>query len=208
MWTPDLAERSGPRYIAIANAIAEDIGRQTLTPGDKLPPHRELAWQLGVTVGTISRAYREAEQRGLVVGEVGRGTFIRSGQEQNDDFARRNVLFAYNKNDNPDLIDFKINRPAPPGKGEALRDMLTELAAETRPAAPPACGSKLAALCPSVPATGRSSCDQRHPSRHDRRSGDDHAARGFAGDGKPDLSRYQVSRQQHESAAEAGRHGR
>lgn len=130
MWTPDLAERSGPRYIAIANAIAEDIGRQTLTPGDKLPPHRELAWQLGVTVGTISRAYREAEQRGLVVGEVGRGTFIRSGQEQNDDFARRNVLFAYNKNDNPDLIDFKINRPAPPGKGEALRDMLTELAAE------------------------------------------------------------------------------
>lgn len=130
MWTPNLSDRSGPRYIAIANAIADDIGRKALTPGDKLPPHRELAWQLGVTVGTISRAYREAEQRGLVVGEVGRGTFVRDSPAEEADFARRSILFAYNKNDNPNLIDFKINRPAPPGKGEQLADALRTLAGE------------------------------------------------------------------------------
>ena len=39
--------------------------------------HRELAWQLGVTVGTVTRAYQEAERRGLVSGEVGRGGFLR-----------------------------------------------------------------------------------------------------------------------------------
>ncbi len=131
MWTPNLAERAGPRYIAIANAIAEDIGRQSLKPGDKLPPHRELAWQLGVTVGTISRAYREAEQRGLVVGEVGRGTFVRNTPAEDIDYARRSIMFAYNKHDNPDMIDFKINRPAPPGRGEAIARTLRELSEES-----------------------------------------------------------------------------
>ncbi|MEO1082677.1 MAG: PLP-dependent aminotransferase family protein, partial [Acidobacteriota bacterium] len=48
-----------------------------LNPGDRLPTHRELAKKLGVTVGTVSRGYAEAEQRGLIAGEVGRGTFVR-----------------------------------------------------------------------------------------------------------------------------------
>ena len=43
----------------------------------RLPTHRDLAYRLGVTVGTISRAYSEAERRGLIGGEVGRGTFVR-----------------------------------------------------------------------------------------------------------------------------------
>src|SRR3546814_6065410 len=38
---------------------------------------RELAWRLGVTVGTVTRAYDLAAQRGLLSGEVGRGTFVR-----------------------------------------------------------------------------------------------------------------------------------
>jgi DNA-binding transcriptional MocR family regulator len=41
-----------------------------------LPTHRELAERLGVTVGTVSRAYAEAARQGLVTGEVGRGTFV------------------------------------------------------------------------------------------------------------------------------------
>ncbi|HSR72453.1 MAG TPA: PLP-dependent aminotransferase family protein, partial [Kiloniellales bacterium] len=45
-------------------------------PGQRLPTHRDLAWRLGVTVGTVSRAYAEAERRGLITGEVGRGTYV------------------------------------------------------------------------------------------------------------------------------------
>ncbi len=81
IWTPDLEERDGPRYRAIADAIAEDIARGVLAEGFRLPPHRKLAYALGVTVGTVTRAYREAERRGLVSGEVGRGTFVRSDSE-------------------------------------------------------------------------------------------------------------------------------
>ncbi|HEY8149379.1 MAG TPA: PLP-dependent aminotransferase family protein [Vicinamibacteria bacterium] len=78
MWTPDLRQRSGPRYIAIAEALAEDTGGGRLRPGTRLPTHRDLADRLGVTVGTITRAYAEATRRGLVTGEVGRGTFVRA----------------------------------------------------------------------------------------------------------------------------------
>lgn len=76
-WTPDLNERLGPRYLAIADQLARDLETGRLKPGDRLPTHRDLAWKLGVTVGTITRAYAEAERRGLIAGEVGRGTFIR-----------------------------------------------------------------------------------------------------------------------------------
>jgi DNA-binding transcriptional MocR family regulator len=75
-WTPSLEEAVGPRYLAIADALARDIGAGRLKAGDRLPTHRDLAWHLGVTVGTVSRAYAESERRGLTSGEVGRGTFV------------------------------------------------------------------------------------------------------------------------------------
>lgn len=77
-WQPDLSSHSGPRYVAIADALADDISAGAFSPGDRLPTHRDLAWRLGVTVGTVSRAYAEAGRRGLVSGEVGRGTYVRS----------------------------------------------------------------------------------------------------------------------------------
>jgi DNA-binding transcriptional MocR family regulator len=80
-WRPDIGERPGPRYIAIADALAEDIGSGILRPGDRLPTHRALARRLGINVGTVTRAYTEAERRGHAAGEVGRGTFVRTGAD-------------------------------------------------------------------------------------------------------------------------------
>src|SRR5262245_31879891 len=77
MWLPDLASRRGPLYQAIVEALADDTSRGVLAAGQRLPTHRELADRLGVTVGTVTRAYAEAARRGLVSGEVGRGTFAR-----------------------------------------------------------------------------------------------------------------------------------
>jgi len=76
-WQPELADRRGARYRAIADALGEDIQAGRLPPGTRLPTHRALAEALGVTVGTITRAYTEAERRGLVDATVGRGTFVR-----------------------------------------------------------------------------------------------------------------------------------
>ena len=78
MWTPRIQGRQGARYVAIAEALAEDVAAGVLKPGTRLPTHRDLADRLGVTVGTVSRAYTEAARRGLISGEVGRGTFIRA----------------------------------------------------------------------------------------------------------------------------------
>ncbi len=79
LWTPTL-DRSKPLYLAIADAMTHDVEAGTLAKGDRLPPQRDLAWKLGVTLGTVTRAYKEAEQRGLLTGEVGRGSYIRHVQ--------------------------------------------------------------------------------------------------------------------------------
>ncbi len=76
-WTPVIADRTGPIYRSIADALAEDVAQGRLKPGTRLPTHRDLAYRLGVTIGTITRAYAEGEKRGLLAGEVGRGTFVR-----------------------------------------------------------------------------------------------------------------------------------
>nr|WP_245198568.1 PLP-dependent aminotransferase family protein [Jiella mangrovi] len=62
----------------MADAIERSIVEGVLKPGDKLPPQRDIAFDLKVTVGTIGRAYQIARERGLTTGEVGRGTYVRA----------------------------------------------------------------------------------------------------------------------------------
>jgi len=52
-WQPSLSPDNGPRYRAIADALEADLAGGRLRPGDRLPTHRDLAWKLGVTVGTM-----------------------------------------------------------------------------------------------------------------------------------------------------------
>ncbi len=88
IWMPDLSAAAGPHsdrplatYKAIADAIGSAVADGTLKPGDRLPTHRDLAWHLKVTVTTVTRAYQEARRRGLIDGEVGRGTFVRDPED-------------------------------------------------------------------------------------------------------------------------------
>lgn len=75
-WLPDLSDGSGPIYVRLADRIETAIADGSLAAGTKLPPQRNLAFDLGVTIGTISRAYSLIHERGLVSGEVGRGTYV------------------------------------------------------------------------------------------------------------------------------------
>ena len=52
-WRPQVAADSGSLYLTIADAIAADLSTGRLTPGDRLPPQRELADRLGVALGTV-----------------------------------------------------------------------------------------------------------------------------------------------------------
>jgi DNA-binding transcriptional MocR family regulator len=75
---PRKGERRQPIYREIADAIGKEVQAGRARPGTRLPTQRALARQLGVTLTTVTRAYEEAQRRGLVAGEVGRGTFIQA----------------------------------------------------------------------------------------------------------------------------------
>jgi DNA-binding transcriptional MocR family regulator len=75
-WTPTIADRAGPLYERIVEALVSDIDGGRLTRGQQLPTHRTLAKALDVDLSTVTRAYREARERGLVEARVGQGTFV------------------------------------------------------------------------------------------------------------------------------------
>ncbi len=64
-------------YLDIADDIAKEIAEGRLRPGERLLPQREFAYRRRIAVSTAGRAYAELGRRGLVVGETGRGTFVR-----------------------------------------------------------------------------------------------------------------------------------
>jgi DNA-binding transcriptional MocR family regulator len=77
-WKPDIAGTLGPKYLAIAEAIARDVETGILNAGDRLPPQRMLAEALGVDLTTVTRAYGEAQRLGLIEGDGRRGSFVRN----------------------------------------------------------------------------------------------------------------------------------
>ena len=65
-----------PIYEQIKDGIKQLIYSDTLLPDEKLPSVRELASKLAINPNTISRAYKELEQEGVVYTQSGIGTFI------------------------------------------------------------------------------------------------------------------------------------
>ena len=63
-------------YTALVDDIAADISAGRLKSGERLPPQRQFAYEKGIAASTAARVYAELLRRGLVVGEVGRGTFV------------------------------------------------------------------------------------------------------------------------------------
>lgn len=75
-WSPNPATLSRPAYLSLADQFARAIDSGALPVGTRLMPHRKLADMIGLSVQTVSRAYDELIRRGLVAGEVGRGSFV------------------------------------------------------------------------------------------------------------------------------------
>jgi DNA-binding transcriptional MocR family regulator len=115
----DIVDRAGPTYRAVAEALADAIGGGRLAAGDRLPPQRDLAFRLDVTVGTVGRAYDLLAQRGLVRGEVGRGTYV-LGQA-----AASGPIWGEPTAEAPDgLLDLTANFPAPVPAQAKLGELL------------------------------------------------------------------------------------
>lgn len=120
-WLPRLVMLGEPRFLQIADALQAAVVAGSLKPGDRLPPQRQLAAQLGVDLTTITRAYDEARRRQLLEGRGARGSYVA---------APRVELTA--------RLDLSMNTPPPPdgvdfddllkqGLSQVLRGMNGEL---------------------------------------------------------------------------------
>lgn len=111
------------RHVEVADDLAAQIRAGVLPPGTRLPTHRGLAAEHGIAVATATKVYRVLTDAGLIVGEPGRGTYVRdlSG------FAGLEPRRATPANR---VADLSFNQPLTPGQGDRLRRALRELAAE------------------------------------------------------------------------------
>lgn len=76
-WRPDKSALSRPAYLSLVEQVSTAIQQGLIVAGEQLPPQRELADELELSPQTVSRAYEELGRRNLVMGEVGRGTFVK-----------------------------------------------------------------------------------------------------------------------------------
>jgi DNA-binding transcriptional MocR family regulator len=82
LWRPDPALIRRPAYQSLADQFARAIHDGRLANGARLPTHRRLADDLKLSVQTVSRAYEELIRRGLVSGEIGRGSFVQTQRRE------------------------------------------------------------------------------------------------------------------------------
>jgi 2-aminoadipate transaminase len=73
-------ERDGDTSLTqqLVDRFADAVEAGVLEPGEKLPPTRQLAEEVGVNHLTAARVYRRLAELGYVTASVGRGTFVRT----------------------------------------------------------------------------------------------------------------------------------
>lgn len=109
------------RYREHVERLASLIQDGSLAAGSRLMPHRDYADEHGIAAATVARVYRTLIERGLAVGEVGRGTFVRSLETQVA------AEFAQTRERESDLIDLAFNYPVLPEQAAQLRHALRNL---------------------------------------------------------------------------------
>ena len=107
-------------YRRIADRIADDIASGRLRPGQRLSPQRAFARRHGIAGSTAGRVYAELVRRGLVVGEVGRGTFVRAATA--GPYGQAIVEAATSA-----PVNLELNYPSAPGQSELLAPALAPL---------------------------------------------------------------------------------
>ncbi|SAK65023.1 GntR family transcriptional regulator [Caballeronia catudaia] len=104
-------------YIEVSSSIEKEIRSGIYPPGSRLPPQRQLASELGINVSTVSRAYKELQLRGLVIGSKRRGSLVTGGAMPSVETPPASA--------GSNVIDLTVNRPA---TGEYLKCLARTMA--------------------------------------------------------------------------------
>ena len=119
IWTPDLTPFEGPLPQTGQGHRAGHRHRHPLTRDPAADPQGS-GRQAGVTVGTVTRAYTEAERRGLLAARVGHGTWVRGAADPANEWVIRN--------EDSQRIELWQNLPVQLDRGAIIRPLLTDLA--------------------------------------------------------------------------------
>lgn len=111
-WTSRLADSDGLIHERLVVAVTQDILSGEIPSGARLPTHRQVADQLGVSIGTVTRAYATLQRQGLVKSEKGRGMFVLP-----------HIKHAERR------LDLSVNAPPPVVTGRMLTDAINKLGA-------------------------------------------------------------------------------
>jgi GntR family transcriptional regulator len=65
-----------PPYLQLVHQVRQAVLLGYLRDGDRLPMIREAVEQLAINPNTVSKAYRQLEQDGLISAKPGVGTFV------------------------------------------------------------------------------------------------------------------------------------
>ncbi|WP_332698926.1 aminotransferase-like domain-containing protein [Devosia sp.] len=94
-----LPDNARPVHERVAAAVEAAIAEGRYRPGQRLPTHRQLAQQFSVSIGSVTRAIDALSARGVVRGEIGRGTFVLDRPDTGAD--------------DGGIVDLTINAPPP-----------------------------------------------------------------------------------------------
>lgn len=119
-----LVTEKGSKYQRLARGVEKEIRAGRLPHGTKLPAHRLLSYQIEITAGTVSRAYKELERLGLVSSRVGDGTYVKlTGENPPGEEGFRNAISLDNN-----FIDLSRNKHIPGNDANMLAQALEQLA--------------------------------------------------------------------------------
>lgn len=121
----DWSQSEGPKYRVLAARIEASIADGTLARGEKMPPVREMAWELDVTPGTIARAYQWLIDRSVLNAKVGSGTFVGGAD---DPEAPREPLMEERSLSPDDILDLRSPQLPDVGQIEQIRQGLRKAA--------------------------------------------------------------------------------
>lgn len=122
IWQAATLKSGRSKYKALAEVIRDKVAIGDLARGAKLPPVRELAYQIGVTPGTVARAYGLLTDEGLLEAEVGRGTFVAEHKRKQQPLEVP-LIFTVDEQS----ADFRSSRVPDVGQGVIIDEALIRL---------------------------------------------------------------------------------
>ena len=122
-WSPDLDVYSGPKYLTVVQALRHAIASGQLPVGERLPPVRDLAWELKITPGTVARAYRLATDEGLLEAAVGRGTYVADRESKRAETEIAPIMLE----ETGGLIDLRGSKTPDVGQDADIQNVLAKM---------------------------------------------------------------------------------